>query len=89
MPPTNRNQDPETMTPIALRRVLKRKRGAMSQIARELGLNRKTVSQWLGGRATSRRIEEAVRSRVSEFIAEATTNKPQEESPDAVAQTSL
>lgn len=64
------------MTPAAtalrrteVRAILRRHPGSIAQIARELGMRAATVSQWLWGRTTSKRIEEAATARAVQLAA--------------------
>ncbi len=63
------------MTPVAtlrrteVRAILQRHRGAIGKLAADLKINRVTLSEWLRGRTTSRRIEEAATARAVQLAA--------------------
>jgi hypothetical protein len=58
------------MTRKQIRAVFRRHRGAVVQLARTIGVNRVTVSEWLRGKATSRKIADAAALRAAELLAE-------------------
>ena len=48
-----------TLTRVQVREVLRRHRGAIKEVADELGIKHPTVHQWLKGKTTSARVAEA------------------------------
>jgi hypothetical protein len=59
----------QKLTRREIRSVLKRHRGASALIARELDVDQTNISEWLRGRLTSKRVEDAIRQRVAELLA--------------------
>lgn len=56
------------LTQHNLRNIFRRHYGASTAIARELGVNKNTISQWFRGTCQSRRIEAAIRARAAELL---------------------
>lgn len=59
------------MTKAEVRRVILRHRGALSGVARELGLSKQHVSHVLRGRSDSERVADALRLKAEELKQEA------------------
>jgi len=57
-----------------LRNLLRRHRGSIAQIGRDLGIRTQTISEWLSGKVVSARIE----ARVLETAAELRAKEEQE-----------
>ena len=51
-----------------IRAVFRRHRGTAYRLAAEIGLSRTTVSQWLRGRITSRKVADAAQTRALELL---------------------
>jgi hypothetical protein len=59
-----------TLSRLKLRKILKRHFGSIAQVSRDLDLaSCVAVSQWLQGRAESKRIDAAVRAKAAELLA--------------------
>lgn len=56
------------MTPAQIGRVFRRNFGEAAKLARELGLQRQTVSRWFRGHVVSARINAAARQRAQELL---------------------
>jgi hypothetical protein len=56
------------MTRSQLRRLFLRHYGESAKIARDLKVNRTTISKWFQGRVDSRRIDQAIRKRATELV---------------------
>lgn len=55
------------LTRAQLRRIFKKHPGAMGGVAVDLGITPQSVSQWLRGKADSKRVEDAVRAKATEL----------------------
>jgi len=56
------------LTQHNLRSIFRRHYGATTAIARELGVNKNTISQWFRGRTSSKRIDAAIRARAVQLL---------------------
>lgn len=60
--------NPQTLSRVEIKAVLKRHHGAKVQIARELDINPSNITDWLRNRGNSKRVDAAIRQRAAELI---------------------
>lgn len=80
---SNGKKDPARLTRVQIRTVLDRHLGSKAAIAKALGLTSSSISRWLMGQSTSRRVENACREAAERYLAaerEAERLKEEEES---------
>lgn len=58
-----------SLTRVQVREVLRRHRGSILEIAADLGITHVTISQWLKGKTTSRRVAEAATKKALDLLA--------------------
>lgn len=63
-----------TMRRTEVRTILRKHRGAIKDIAADLGVTVTSVVQWLNGRMTSERIESACQAKASELVKQESKN---------------
>lgn len=61
--------DPNTLSRAEIKAVLRRHHGSKREIAKGLGLKTQaSISDWLGNRGRSKRVDAAIRARAAELI---------------------
>jgi DNA-binding transcriptional regulator YiaG len=60
--------DPNSLRRPEIKAAFRRHPGSKAQLARELGIHRQNISDWMSGRGRSERVDRAIRQRAAELI---------------------
>lgn len=60
--------NPDSLSRNEIKAAFRRHRGASAQLARDLGVGLTSISDWMGKRGRSKRVDAAIRQRAAELI---------------------